>query len=169
MIFKIFLLLIFIHPTNLMANECKRNNQRIGIIHSRRWNKVKIQSIAEVELFSTNRDFIVDAYEEAEDLATTNIAKFIKFIHYDENNNILDFDIAINGKKKSIPNKKFTSFLVSKNYSTDLIIRGIKVIDRCYVPGEYVRVKVEVSTDSIKDAEALKKDLQESFLKQQFE
>ena len=169
MILKIFLLLIFIHPTSLIANECKRNNQRIGIIHSRRWNKVKIQSISEVELFSPDREFILDAYEEAEDLATTNISKFIKFIYQDENNNILDFDIEINGKKKSIPNKKFASVLVSKNYSTDLIIRGIKVIDRCYVPGEYVRVKVEVSTDSIKDAEALKKDLQESFLKQKFE
>ena len=164
MIFKIILLLIFIHPTSLIANECKRNNQRIGIIHSRRWNKVKIQSISEVELFSPDREFILDAYEEAEDLATTNISKFIKLIHHDENKNILDFDIQINGKKDSTPNKKFVSLLKSQNYSTDLIIRGIKVIDRCYVPGEYVRVKVEVSTDSIKDAEALKKDLQESFV-----
>ena len=160
MFLKLILILILINPFIAKAEVCKFKKYKNGVNHYITRNKLKIQSTVEVNLISSDREFLFDAYEEAEDLAFLNISKFLKFMNKnEENNNDLDFKIFFKGKNKLSPNRKFKENFINQQYSTDSALKGIKLLYRCHIPKELVRVTVEVSTESIKDAEKLQSDL----------
>ena len=161
MYINLLLIVLLINPFIANAQVCKGTNE-VGINHIKRRKKLKIESTAKVNLLSDDREFLFDAYEEAEDLASINIAKFVQFIYEHENSNQnLDLNIQFNGKKKLYPNKKFSELFVSNKYSTNLVMKGIKIKERCYVPGEFVKVTVQVSDESIKASKELERSLED--------
>ena len=160
MYINLLLIVLLIYPFTTNAQVCKGSN-KVGINHIKRRKKLKIESTAKVNLLTDDREFLFDAYEEAEDLASINIAKFVQFIYERENSNQnLDLNIQFNGKKKSYPNKKFSELFISNKYSTNLVMQGIKIKERCYVPGKFVKVTVQVSDESIRASKDLERSLE---------
>ena len=160
MYIKLFLIVLLINPLTANARVCKGSNE-VGINHIKRRKKLKIESTAKVNILIDDREFLFDAYQEAEDLASINIAKFVQFIYENENSNQnLDLNIQFNGKKKLYPNKKFSELFISNKYSTNLVMQGIKIKERCYVPGEFVKVTVQVSDESIRASKDLERSLE---------
>ena len=127
---KFFLIFLLINPFAANAQVCK-SSQQVGVNHIKKRKKLKIESTAKVSLLTDDMEFLFDAYEEAEDLASMNIAKFVQFIYYHYKNNDnkqnLDLNIKFNGKKKLYPNKKFSKLFISNKYSTNLVMKGIKI------------------------------------------
>ena len=80
MYINLLLIVLLIYPFTTNAQVCKGSN-KVGINHIKRRKKLKIESTAKVNLLTDDREFLFDAYEEAEDLASINIAKFVKFIY----------------------------------------------------------------------------------------
>ena len=56
---------------------------------------------------------------------------------------------------------------ISNNYSTFSVLKGMKFLHKCYIPKELVKVAVEVSSASIKDAENFQDTLDKSTEKNQ--
>ena len=162
---KLLTFLLISNPVVTYSNNefCKSLRYKNGVNFIRKRNNFKIQSTAEFELISNEREFLIDAYEEAEDLASINIARFLRFIYSEEkNHDQLNFEILFNGRKKSSPNEMIKNKFISNNYSTYSVLKGMKFLHRCYIPKELVRVTVEVSSASIKDAEILQDTLDKS-------
>ena len=75
--------------------------------------------------------------------------------------------IRVNGLDKNKINRKLKRTFKSYNFQTSSILRGITMTANCYVPGELVRVSVEVSSDSIRAAEKLESEMKRSLSKEE--
>ena len=122
-----------------------------------------LASSTEVAVPFDNKEAYLEAFKEAEHEAIINISKFIEImtnnLKNDENNPI---KIKVNGLVKDKINKKLKKRFNSHNFKTSSILRGITVTQSCYVPGNVVKLSIEVSSDSITAAIKLKNALKNS-------
>ena len=155
--FKLLIFFQFLIFINAEVKACNDYPYESGLKVSKNKENLIINSTAEVNIFIDDSDEIQDAYLEAENIAITNIAKY------------LQTKVNLNQTKKSINNdskedqKKFAS-LDTYDIESQGYLSGIKIIDKCYKKKDYVRVTVILDQTESNEVKSLKSDLLKSIL-----
>ncbi len=155
-------------PLSSFAASCENYPNKIGINYVESNGKFKIISSTEVAVEFDDQETYLDARQEAEDEAIVNISRFIKMMtNASKKNKTEPLKIRVNGLDKNKINRKLKRTFKSYNFQTSSILRGVTMTDNCYVPGELVKVSVEVSSDSIRAAEKLESEMKKSLSKEE--
>ncbi len=155
-------------PLNSFAESCENYPEKIGINYIESNGKFKIISSIEVAVEFNDQATYLDARQEAEDAAIVNISKFIKMMtNASKKDTTEPLKIRVNGLDKNKINRKLKRTFKSYNFQKSSILRGITMTNNCYVPGELVKVSVEVSSDSIRAAEKLESEMKRSLSKEE--
>ena len=155
--FKLLFFFQFLIFINGEVKACNDYPYESGLKVSKNKENLIINSTAEVNIFIDDADEIQDAYLEAENVAITNIAKY------------LQTKVNLNQIKKSINNnsredqKQFSS-IETYDIESQGYLSGIKIIDKCYKKKDYVRVTVILDQTETNEVKSLKSDLIESIL-----
>ena len=155
--FKLLIFFQFLIFINAEVKACNDYPYESGLKVSKNKENLIINSTAEVNIFIDDSDEIQDAYLEAENIAITNIAKY------------LQTKVNLNQKKNPINNdskedqKKFASLDIYDIQSQGYL-SGIKIIDKCYKKKDYVRVTVILDQTESNEVKSLKSDLLKSIL-----
>mgnify|MGYP001232726549 CR=1 FL=1 len=150
------------------AESCENYPDKNGINYVESNGKFKIISSTEVAVQFDDQETYLDARQEAEDDAIVNISRFIKMMtNASKKDKTEPLKIRVNGLEKNKINRKLKRTFKSYNFQTSSILRGITMTNNCYVPGELVKVSVEVSSDSIRAAEKLESEMKRSLSKEE--
>tara|TARA_Y100001968_G_scaffold329564_1_gene379195 strand:+ start:1464 stop:1859 length:396 start_codon:yes stop_codon:yes gene_type:complete len=107
-----------------------------------------INSTTEVKVYVDDYDEIIDSYNEAENVAIMNIAKFLKT------------DVKLNKEKQTFFSKdKISQEEVQKetlgkekdiyDFESNISLKGIKLINKCYEKDKFVRVTLSLDEENI--------------------
>ena len=155
-------------PLSTFAASCENYPDKNGISYMESNGKFKIISSTEVAVQFDDQETYLDARQEAEDAAIVNISRFIKIMtNAAKKDKTEPLKIRVNGLDKNKINRKLKRTFNSYNLQTSSILRGVTITDNCYVPGELVKVSVEVSSDSIRAAKNLESEMKRSLSKEE--
>ncbi len=137
-------------PASVLASSCEAYPAGIGAVLTPTPNGPKIVSTAQVSLPVDDYD-IVEAYREARieakaqisDFLSTKISKECKIITKKLSDSIISFDSNGDGKKE-VDISKNKKILCNYIESTTSYLRGVSDIGRCYKPGKFVKVTIEI-------------------------
>ena len=163
------LLVIFLicYPLSTFAASCENYPYKNGINYIKSNSKFKIISSTEVAVEFDGQDTYLDARQQAKAEAIVNISRFINIMtNATEKDKTEPLTIRVNGFDKNKINRKLKRTFKSYNFQTSSILRGVMMTNNCYVPGELVKVSVEVSSDSIRAAEKLESEMKRSLSKE---
>ena len=138
-------------PSNTLASSCDGYFDSVGAEITSTPNGPKIVSTSQVSLPSDDAYEIFDAYSEARveakaqisDFLSSKISKECKINTKKFSNSLLSFDLNGNEKKEVefIKNKEILCNYID---STTSFLRGVNEIGRCYEPGKFVKVTIEI-------------------------
>tara|TARA_Y100000766_G_C18697220_1_gene502430 strand:+ start:143 stop:691 length:549 start_codon:yes stop_codon:yes gene_type:complete len=155
-------------PLSSFAESCENYPNKSGINYMESNGKFKIISSTEVAVEFDDQETYLDARQAAEDSAIVNISRFIKLMtNASTKDKTEPLKIRVNGLEKNKINRKLKRTFKSYNFQTSSILRGVTMTDNCYVPGELVKVSVEVSSDSIRAAEKVESEMKRSLSKEE--
>ena len=162
---KLFLAFIIIFQfSNIINSEviaCNRYPYKSGLKISKKRKKLIIKSTSQVNVFLHDVDEIQDAYLEAENVAITNIAKYLQTkVNLNQNNN----QIKKSSKNDSKEDQKETSLTNNYDLESQEYLSGINIINKCYEKNDYVRVTVILDQTKLNEVKNLKSDLIKSIL-----
>lgn len=137
-------------PASVLASSCDSYPSEIGAVLTPTPNGPKIVSTAQVSLTVDDYE-ILDAYREARieakaqisDFLSTKISKECKINTKKLSNSIMSFDSNGEGKKE-VDITKNKEILCNYIESTTSYLRGVSDIGRCYKPGKFVKVTIEI-------------------------
>lgn len=145
----IFLLVYM--PSNTLASSCDGYPDGIGAVINATPNGPRIVSTARVSLSADYAYDIVDAFSEARVYAKSQISDFLRSKISKEckintkkfSNSLISFELN-EIEKKDVDFKKNKEILCNYIESTTSFLRGVSDIGRCYEPGEFVKVTIEI-------------------------
>ena len=151
----------FSNIINSKLIACNKYPYESGLKVSKNKENLIINSTAEVNIFIDDSDEIQDAYLEAENLAITNIAKYLKTkVNLNQKKNQIEKSINDDSKEDQ---KEFSS-IDTYDIESQAYLSGIKIIDKCYKKKDYVRVTVILDQTESNEVKSLKSDLIKSIL-----
>ena len=137
-------------PISVLASSCDAYPAGIGTVLTPTPNGPKIVSTAQISL-PVNDYELVEAYREARieakaqisDFLSTKISKECKINTKKLSNSKMSFDS--NGDvKNEIDITKNKEILCNYIESTTSYLRGVRDVGRCYKPGKFVKVTIEI-------------------------
>tara|TARA_B100000900_G_scaffold379927_1_gene365203 strand:+ start:83 stop:574 length:492 start_codon:yes stop_codon:yes gene_type:complete len=137
--FTFFIITQFLNIINSELIACNRYPYESGLKVSKNKKKLIIKSTAEIKVFFNDTDEIQDSYLEAENVAITNIAKYLQTkVNLSQKKSQIKQLINKNNKKDKQNNTTRDIYdLKSEGY-----LSGIKILNKCYKKNDYVRVTV---------------------------
>ena len=138
-------------PASVLASSCEAYPAEIGAVLTPTPNGPKIVSTAQVYLPVDDYE-IVEAYREARieakaqisDFLSTKISKECKINTKKLSNSIMSID-SNGDEKKEVDITKNKEILCNYIESTTSYLRGVSDIGKCYKPGKFVKVTIEIN------------------------
>ena len=159
--FKLLFFFQFLIFINGEVKACNDYPFEAGLKVSKNEENLMINSTAEVNIFIDDADEIQDAYLEAENIAITNIAKYLQTkVNLNQKKNQIKESINNDSREDQ---KKFSS-IDTYDIESQGYLSGIKIIDKCYKKKDYVRVTVILDQTEANEVKSLKSDLIKSIL-----
>ena len=159
--FKLLFFFQFLIFINGEVKACNDYPYESGLKVSKNKENLIINSTAEVNIFIDDSDEIQDAYLEAENIAITNIAKYLQTkVNLNQKKNQIKESINNDSREDQ---KKFSS-IDTYDIESQGYLSGIKIIDKCYKKKDYVRVTVILDQTESNEVKSLKSDLIKSIL-----
>ena len=159
--FKLLFFFQFLIFINADVRACNDYPYESGLKVSKNNKNLIIYSTAEVNIFIDDSDEIQDAYLEAENIAITNIAKYLQTkVNLNQKKNQIKESINNDSREDQ---KKFSS-IDTYDIESQGYLSGIKIIDKCYKKKDYVRVTVILDQTESNEVKSLKSDLIKSIL-----
>ena len=156
-----FIFFQFLNIINYEVIACNRYPYKSGLKISKKREKLIIKSTSEVNIFLHDTDEIHDAYLEAENVAITNIAKYLQTkVNLNQKNN----QIKKSSNNDSKEDQKETSLTNNFHLESQEYLGGINIINKCYKKNDYVRVTVILDQTKLNAVKNLKSDLIKSIL-----
>lgn len=154
--FKLFIIFNFLIFTNSGVYACNKYPYETGLKIDKYKRNLVIKSTAEVKVFVDDSDEINDSFLEAENIAITNIAKYI--------HTNVDLKQNKNHLKKSLKNdpkemQEINSLINFYNLESQINLSGINILNKCYKKNDYVRVTVIFDQLKLREVKNLKKIL----------
>ena len=157
---KLFLVFfIFFQFSNIINSKliaCNRYPYESGLKVSRKNQQLIIKSTAEIKVFYDDVDEIQDSYLEAENVAITNIAKYL-LTKVNLNQKNIQLKESIN--KDSKEDQKNTSSIDIYDLESQGYLSGIKIFNKCYKKNDYVRVTVILDEGKLDEVNKLRSTL----------
>ena len=153
--FTLFIVFEFLIGINSEIKACNNYPYESGLNISKNKNNLVIKSTSQVKVFINDADEINDSYLEAENIAITNIAKYVKTkVNLKQKKN----QIQKSSKNNFMEEKEINSSTDIYNLESQLTLSGIKIINKCYKENDYVRVTVildELKLNAIKNLKVI--------------
>ena len=154
---KLFLaFIIFFQFSNIINSAViarSRYPYKPGLKISKNKKNLIIKSTSEVQVFLHDTDEIQDAYLEAENVAITNIAKYLQTkVNLNQNNN----QIKKSSNNDSKEDQKDTSLTNNYDLESQEYLSGINIINKCYKKNDYVRVTVILDERKLDEVKKLR-------------
>ena len=152
----IFIFFQFLNIFNSQLIACNRYPYESGLKVSRKKQQLIIKSTAEIKVFYDDVDEIQDSYLEAENVAITNIAKYL-LTKVNLNQKNIQVKESIN--KDSKEDQKNTSSIDIYDLESQVYLSGIKIFNKCYKKNDYVRVTVIFDEGKLDEVNKLRSTL----------
>lgn len=157
MIRKIYLACFIIFQfSNIINSEliaCNRYPYESGLKVSRKKQKLLIKSTSEIKVFFDDVDEIQDSYLEAENVAITNIAKYLQTkVSLNQKNS----QVKKSTDKESKEDQNNTSLIDIYDLEIKGYLSGIKIFKKCYKKNDYVRVTVILDARKLDEVKKLR-------------
>ena len=154
---KLFLaFIIFFQFSNIINSAviaCSRYQYKPGLKISKNKKNLIIKSTSQVQVFLHDTDEIQDAYLEAENIAITNIAKYLQTkVTLNQNNNQIKKSFNNDSKE----DQKETSLTNNYDLESQEYLSGINIINKCYKKNDYVRVTVILDESKLDEVSKLR-------------
>ena len=151
----LFLIILILYQSFILkvkSGSCEKYPNEVGVNLIEKKKNIIIYSTAKVKIYIDDDGEIKDALDDAERIATVNIAKFLRTkVKLDDDKSIFISQDSSFEKEEKI-----------YNLETNLILKGIKLINKCYEKGNYVMVTVEMDPNNINQINKLKTNLDSS-------
>ena len=151
----LFLIILILYKSFILkvkSGSCEKYPNEVGVNLIEKKKNIIIYSTAKVKIYIDDEGEIEDALDDAERIATVNIAKFLRTkVKSDDDKSIFINQDSSFDKEERI-----------YNLETNLILKGIKLINQCYEKGNYVIVTVQMDQNNINQINQLKTNLDSS-------